>query len=306
MCYSFLHECRDNFSFYLQGQVSLTMIQTENIIKSFGKKIILSGINIHVQARELVACLGPNGAGKTTTVRILSGQARADGGSIRLAGRDFTRQPLEAKALCGVVSQHLNLDAELSVRESLDIHGRLFGMDAASRKRESCRLLGIVEMEHKVDALAKTLSGGEKRRIMLARALLHRPQILFLDEPTVGLDPFIRRKIWGLIKRIQQEGTTILLTTHYIEEAEFLADKVIFIDNGCIVAEGTPRALMDQIGQWALDVQHEGVLTTRYFEERSEAADASLREQGASMVRRVSLEDAFLKITGRKVSGGMQ
>lgn len=154
----------------------------------------------------------------------------ADGGSIRLAGRDFTRQPLEAKALCGVVSQHLNLDAELSVRESLDIHGRLFGMDAASRKRESCRLLGIVEMEHKVDALTKTLSGGEKRRIMLARALLHRPQILFLDEPTVGLDPFIRRKIWGLIKRIQQEGTTILLTTHYIEEAEFLADKVIFID----------------------------------------------------------------------------
>lgn len=141
---------------------------------------------------------------------------------------------------------------------------------------------------------------------MLARALLHRPQILFLDEPTVGLDPFIRRKIWGLIKRIQQEGTTILLTTHYIEEAEFLADKVIFIDQGCIVAEGTPRALMDQIGQWALDVQHEGALTTRYFEERSEAADASLREQGASMVRRVSLEDAFLKITGRKVSGGMQ
>lgn len=282
------------------------MIQTENITKSFGKKIILSGINLHAQARELVACLGPNGAGKTTTVRILSGQARADGGSIRLAGRDFTRQPLEAKALCGVVSQHLNLDAELSVRESLDIHGRLFGMDAASRKRESCRLLGIVEMEHKVDALTKTLSGGEKRRIMLARALLHRPQILFLDEPTVGLDPFIRRKIWGLIKRIQQEGTTILLTTHYIEEAEFLADKVIFIDQGCIVTEGTPRALMDQIGQWALDVQHEGALTTRYFEERSEAADASLREQGASMVRRVSLEDAFLKITGRKVSGGMQ
>ena len=167
-------------------------------------------------------------------------------------------------------------------------------------------MLETVEMTHKVDVLTKTLSGGEKRRIMLARALLHKPRILFLDEPTVGLDPLIRRKLWGLIKRIQQEGTTILLTTHYIEEAEFLADRVIFLDKGRIVAEGTPNALMNRIGQWALDVQCNGLLTTRYFNERDEAARETTQEQGTSTVRRVNLEDVFLSITGRKVSGSAQ
>lgn len=282
------------------------MIQTENITKSFGRTCVLSGINLHVRERELVAYLGPNGAGKTTTVRILSGQARADGGTVNLAGRDITRHPLEAKALCGVVSQHLNLDAELSVQENLDIHGRLFGMGASERKEGIANLLGIVEMEHKLDVLTKTLSGGEKRRIMLARALLHRPRILFLDEPTAGLDPIIRRKLWGLIKRIQQEGTTVLLTTHYIEEAEFLADHVVFLDKGRIVAEGTPHDLVNRIGQWALDVQHNGLLTTRYFSHRNEAAETATREHGSSTVRRVNLEDVFLNITGCKVSGSAQ
>ena len=269
------------------------MIQTEHITKSFGRTHILSGISLHVRDRELVAYLGPNGAGKTTTVRILSGQARADGGTVKLAGRNLTEHPLEAKALCGVVSQHLNLDAELSVRENLDIHGRLFGMNASERKEGITSLLETVEMAHKVDVLTKTLSGGEKRRIMLARALLHKPRILFLDEPTVGLDPLIRRKLWGLIKRIQQE-------------AEFLADRVIFLDKGRIVAEGTPNALMNRIGQWALDVQCNGLLTTRYFNERDEAARETTQEQGTSTVRRVNLEDVFLSITGRKVSGSAQ
>ncbi|MFQ8889199.1 MAG: ABC transporter ATP-binding protein [Bilophila wadsworthia] len=250
-----------------------------------------------------MAYLGPNGAGKTTTVRILSGQARADGGTVKLAGRNLTEHPLEAKALCGVVSQHLNLDAELSVRENLDIHGRLFGMNASERKEGITSLLETVEMVHKVDVLTKTLSGGEKRRIMLARALLHKPRILFLDEPTVGR-PLIPNS--GAIKRIQQEGTTILLTTHYIEEAEFLADRVIFLDKGRIVAEGTPNALMNRIGQWALDVQCNGLLTTRYFNERDEAARETTQEQGTSTVRRVNLEDVFLSITGRKVSGSAQ
>ena len=280
------------------------MIQTEHITKSFGRTHILSGISLHVRDRELVAYLGPNGAGKTTTVRILSGQARADGGTVKLAGRNLTEHPLEAKALCGVVSQHLNLDAELSVRENLDIHGRLFGMNASERKEGITSLLETVEMAHKVDVLTKTLSGGEKRRIMLARALLHKPRILFLDEPTVGLDPLIRRKLWGLIKRIQQEGTTILLTTHYIEEAEFLADRVIFLDKGRIVAEGTPNALMNRIGQWALDVQCNGLLTTRYFNERDEAARETTQEQGTSTVTPHTQTVCFVARLAASVSGG--
>ena len=259
------------------------MIQTEHITKSFGRTRILSGISLHVRDRELVAYLGPNGAGKTTTAkRILSGQARADGGTVKLAGRDLTEHPLEAKALCGVVSQHLNLDAELSVRENLDIHGRLFGMNASERKEGITSLLEVVEMEHKVDVLTKTLSGGEKRRIMLARALVHKPRILFLDEPTVGLDPLIRRKLWGLIKRIQQEGTTILLTTHYIEEAEFLCRSGYLSRQGAHrCRRHAARAHEPDVGQWALDVQRNGLLTTRYFSEsRRSRQRTATREQG--------------------------
>ena len=282
------------------------ILEIKDLSKNFKGLKAVDSVSFAVEEGGITGLIGSNGAGKTTTVRILSGQARADGGTVKLAGRNLTEHPLEAKALCGVVSQHLNLDAELSVRENLDIHGRLFGMNASERKEGSTSLLETVEMAHKVDVLTKTLSGGEKRRIMLARALLHKPRILFLDEPTVGLDPLIRRKLWGLIKRIQQEGTTILLTTHYIEEAEFLADRVIFLDKGRIVAEGTPNALMNRIGQWALDVQCNGLLTTRYFNERDEAARENTQEQGTSTVRRVNLEDVFLSITGRKVSGSAQ
>ena len=282
------------------------ILEIKDLSKNFKGLKAVDSVSFAVEEGGITGLIGSNGAGKTTTVRILSGQARADGGTVKLAGRNLTEHPLEAKALCGVVSQHLNLDAELSVRENLDIHGRLFGMNASERKEGITSLLETVEMAHKVDVLTKTLSGGEKRRIMLARALLHKPRILFLDEPTVGLDPLIRRKLWGLIKRIQQEGTTILLTTHYIEEAEFLADRVIFLDKGRIVAEGTPNALMNRIGQWALDVQCNGLLTTRYFNERDEAARETTQEQGTSTVRRVNLEDVFLSITGRKVSGSAQ
>ena len=282
------------------------ILEIKDLSKNFKGLKAVDSVSFAVEEGGITGLIGSNGAGKTTTVRILSGQARADGGTVKLAGRNLTEHPLEAKALCGVVSQHLNLDAEVSVRENLDIHGRLFGMNASERKEGITSLLETVEMAHKVDVLTKTLSGGEKRRIMLARALLHKPRILFLDEPTVGLDPLIRRKLWGLIKRIQQEGTTILLTTHYIEEAEFLADRVIFLDKGRIVAEGTPNALMNRIGQWALDVQCNGLLTTRYFNERDEAARETTQEQGTSTVRRVNLEDVFLSITGRKVSGSAQ
>ena len=219
------------------------MIQTEHITKSFGRTRILSGISLHVRDRELVAYLGPNGAGKTTTVRILSGQARADGGTVKLAGRNLTEHPLEAKALCGVVSQHLNLDAELSVRENLDIHGRLFGMNASERKEGITSLLETVEMAHKVDVLTKTLSGGEKRRIMLARALLHKPRILFLDEPTTGVDPVSRKEFWGMLRRLKEQGITIIASTPIIDEAR-QCDRIAFINEGEIKGIDTPDRIL--------------------------------------------------------------
>lgn len=271
--------------------------------KRFGGLEALAEVSFEVGKGQLVAYLGPNGAGKSTTIKILTGQARADGGEIRLGGVDLKRDPVRAKSLCGVVSQHLNLDGDLSVRENLDVHGRLFGMPGNARREGIERMLDYVEMTEKADAQAKKLSGGQKRRVMIARALLHQPSILFLDEPTVGLDPAIRRRLWGLIKRIQQDGASILLTTHYIEEAEFLAEQVIFLDRGKIVAQGTPQELTSVLGEWALDRPSNGSIETLFFPSREEATGAAAQHSGPVTVRRVNLEDAFLRMTGNKLQG---
>ncbi len=279
------------------------MIAINGLRKRYGASEALRGVDLRVEAGEMVAYLGPNGAGKTTTIRILTGQTRPDAGTVLLGGVDLAARPVQAKSRCGVVSQHLNLDGDLSLRENLDVHARLFGMDAAARREGVARVLDYVEMGDKAEAIAKTLSGGQKRRAMIARALLHGPSILLLDEPTVGLDPAIRRRIWGLIKRIQGDGATILLTTHYIEEAEFLADRVVFLDQGAVVAEGTPAELTGRLGEWALDCPSNGEIVSEYFPSREAAATAAAALPGPVSVRRVNLEDAFLRMTGRNMAG---
>jgi ABC-2 type transport system ATP-binding protein len=278
------------------------MIRIENLQKTYGKTHALNGIDLHVPAGELFAYLGPNGAGKTTTIRILSGLTRLTRGTAFLNGHDIQRRSMAAKRQCGLVPQHLNLDSELTVGENLEIHGRLFGMPASDRKARIAELLGYVELGDRIDSLIKHLSGGLKRRVMIARALLHRPRILFLDEPTVGLDAGIRRRIWALIKKIQQDGTTIFLTTHYIEEAEFLADRVAFLDNGRIAAVETPAALMGGVGQWAIDWMSGTGMETAYFPDRQAAQASSAMGNGGFTLRRVNLEDAFLSLTGKKVA----
>ncbi len=206
-----------------------------------------------------------------------------------------------AKRACGVVSQQPNLDSELTVAENLDLHGRLFGLSRGERKRRGAELLAYVGLEERRDSLAGRLSGGLKRRLMIARALVHAPRILFLDEPTVGLDPAIRRRIWALIKRICADGATVFLTTHYIEEAEFLADRVAFLDRGRLVALDTPRALMARQGAWAVDTLAGGELRTRYFATTEEAKRELAGHQEGFNLRRVNLEDCFLALTGRKI-----
>lgn len=277
------------------------MIEISKLEKSFGKTRALDGIDLEVENGELFAFLGPNGAGKTTTIRILTGLTRPGGGTAMLNGHDIGKSPISAKQQCGMVAQHINLDSELTVYENLDIHGRLFGMDARKRKSRIRELMAYIEMEDRMDSLGKQLSGGMKRRVMIARALMHKPAILFLDEPTVGLDAAIRRRIWALIKKVQKDGATIFLTTHYIEEAEFLADRVAFIDQGRIVAMDSPKVFMEKMGKWAVDQLHSEGMETRYFFTREEAdAYARNRETGFTL-RRVNLEDAFLTLTGKKV-----
>jgi ABC-2 type transport system ATP-binding protein len=278
------------------------MIEIRNLQKTYGKIQALAGIHLHVPEGELFAFLGPNVAGKTTTIRILTGLTKLTDGTASLNGHDIQSQPMAAKSQCGLVPQHINLDSELTIRENLDIHGRLFGMSASSRRERIRDLLRYVELTDRTDNLVSHLSGGLKRRVMIARALLHSPRILFLDEPTVGLDAAIRRRIWALIKKIQKDGTTIFLTTHYIEEAEFLAERVAFLDEGRIVAVDKPDHLTQELGAWAVDQLTDKGMHTQYFQDREAAREAMAGQDAGFTLRRVSLEDAFLARTGKKVT----
>ena len=277
------------------------MIRIEKLEKNYGNIKALDGIDLYVPAGELFAFLGPNGAGKTTTIRILTGLTRLSSGRAALNGHDIESEPLAAKRQCGLVPQHINMDSELTVLENLDIHGRLFGMKPAARKQKIKELLTYVELEDRMDSLVNQLSGGLKRRLMIARALMHEPRILFLDEPTVGLDANIRRRIWGLIKKVQQDGATIFLTTHYIEEAEFLAGRVAFLDLGRIVALDRPETLVNRMGAWAIDQLNAEGMRTRCFQSREEAREFTAGQETGFTLRRVNLEDAFLSLTGKKV-----
>lgn len=277
------------------------MIEVKDLTKQFGDRTALAGVSFTVGPGTIFGYLGPNGAGKTTTIRILTGLTRLDKGTVLLNGYDIGKDPLKCKAQFGLVPQHTNLDAELTVEENLLIHGLLHHMPKPDIARRTEELLDYIEMNDRRKVLVKTLSGGMKRRLLIGRALLHAPGILFLDEPTVGLDPAIRRRIWGLVRKIQSSGTTIFLTTHYIEEAEFLADRVAFLDTGRIVAEDSPAALMAGIGEWAVDFLDDNRLQTAYFRSRDEAREYVVSRMDGLTVRRVNLEDAFISLTGRKI-----
>lgn len=277
------------------------MIKIEGLTKHFKSLQALRGIDLHVREGELFAYLGPNGSGKTTTIRILTGLSSATSGDAYLHGFHIEKDTLQAKRQCGLVPQSINLDHELTVYENLDIHGKLFQMPRSERRRRIQQMLEYVDIVERADSPVKQLSGGLKRRVMIARALMHSPRILFLDEPTVGLDPTIRRKIWSLVKKIQQGGATIFLTTHYIEEAEFLADRVAFLDEGRIIALDTPQHLMARLGVWAVDKIVEGEMETSYYGDREEARARIHGQDGSFSLRRVNLEDVFIAFTGKKV-----
>ena len=224
-------------------------IETSGLTKVYPGDIrAVDGLDLLVARGEIFGLLGPNGAGKTTTAGMLTTRVVPTAGAAFVGGVDVVRRPAEAKRLIGVVPQTNTLDRSLSVWENLYFHGRFFGMDARSAKAESTRLLAQFRLAERADAPVMALSGGMAQRLMVARAVMHRPSVLFLDEPTAGLDPQSRIALWEILGDLHVEGQTILLTTHYMEEADQLCDRVAIIDQGRIVALDTPAGLKRSVG----------------------------------------------------------
>ena len=235
-------------------------IETTGLVKRYGDSVTaIDGVSLSVPANSIYALLGPNGAGKTTTVSILTTLIEPTEGSARVAGFDIVRQASEIRRRIGVTFQEMVLDVDLTGRQALDYHGKLYRLGAKQRQGKIAELLNLVELEEAANRKINTYSGGMKRRLELARGLMTSPEVLFLDEPTTGLDPQNRANIWDYIKNLkEQSGLTLLLTTHYMDEAEVLADKVSIIDQGRIVVEGTPRELVDQMGADTILVTGQG------------------------------------------------
>jgi ABC-2 type transport system ATP-binding protein len=254
-----------------------------------------------VRKGEVFGLLGPNGAGKTTTIRMLTTLSFPSSGGARVAGYDVVADPLRVKKAIGVVPQMLNLDIDLTAAENLEYHGRLHRMDREDRETRTEELLKFVGLWEKRDTPVEHLSGGMRRRLLIARGLMHRPRIVFMDEPTVGLDPQARRMIWGLIEELKRGGITILLTTHYIEEADALCDRVAIMRRGDIIALDNPSVLKTGVGRYVLECLGRYDVPGQFFQSRAEAIDAG-RDLGCNIVvRDVTLEDVFIKMTGERI-----
>src|SRR4051795_2199800 len=227
-------------------------VRVAGVTKHFGATVALAGVDLKVAEGTVFALLGPNGAGKTTLVRVLATLLAPDSGHAEVFGHDVVREAPVVRELLGLTGQFAAVDEILSGRENLQMFGRLFDLSPAQARRRATELLERFDLADAGDRPARTYSGGMRRRLDLASSLLTRPRILFLDEPTTGLDPRSRNEIWGIVRELVRDGTTLLLTTQYLEEADQLADRIAVIDHGRVIAQGTPLELKDQSGKAAI------------------------------------------------------
>ncbi len=292
----------------------------ENVYKFYNKVPVVNDLSFQIEAGEIFALLGPNGAGKSTTIRMLTTLTKPSQGRIEVNGYDVVSQPMLAKQSIGVVLQQVSVDNDLTVWENMELHGRLHHISNPQRQQLINQWLEYVELTEKRHDLVKTLSGGMKRRLQIARALLHQPQMLFLDEPTVGLDPQTRRRLWEIIRDLNKQGMTMLLTTHYMDEVEFLCDafgcvkpgRIGIMDGGQLISLGTLKQLRSTHGEGLVmkqlglsEVGSDSALTWEYlFFPSLEQANIYLNEQPdktGMMVRPSNLEDIFVELTGRQL-----
>ena len=300
------------------------LVIARDLTKSFGELVAVDGIDFEVRAGEAFGFLGPNGAGKSSTMKMIGAVSPPTSGELEVLGMDPARQGPEIRARLGVVPQEDNLDLELSVYENLLIYGRYFGLSRQVIDERVDELLAFAQLEERRNHRVEPLSGGMKRRLTIARGLINQPDLLLLDEPTTGLDPQARHLLWDRLYRLKQQGVTLIITTHYMDEAEQLCDRLVIMDKGEIVAEGSPAQLIDQHSRrevlelrfpvGAQDGQAERLegiaarieeLPDRillYTDDADETADAvhgAGVEPESTVSRRSTLEDVFLRLTGR-------
>ena len=275
------------------------MIETADLSKHYKQIEALEGLTLTVGEGEIFGLLGPNGAGKTTAIKILTTLARPTRGWAQIQGFDVVRQPLQVKRRVAVCPQELNLDKDLTAFENLLIYGKLY--QVADLRTRIWELLEQGELTHRAHNFVKEFSGGMQRRLLILRALMSRPRVLFLDEPIVGLDPQVRRQLWDLIAQLKGEGITIMLTTHYIEEAEILCDRVGILNRGRLIALDTPGALTAQIGGYVLESLQEGHRRYQIVPDQEEAYLRAREEAHGVVIRKVNLEDVFIQLTGQRL-----
>ncbi|HST56714.1 MAG TPA: ABC transporter ATP-binding protein [Solirubrobacteraceae bacterium] len=292
-------------------------ISLEGVVKRYDTITAVDGLDLDVPTGVCFGLLGPNGAGKSTTMRMLTAQTLADAGEISVLGYTLPRESKQARMEMGVVPQLDNLDTELTARQILGVFARLYRVARGERAGAIDRALDLANLRNRADTKVMELSGGMRRRLLVARALIHQPRLVLLDEPTVGLDPQIRQELWSLIDRLRNEGVTLLMSTHYIEEAERLADTVAIMSAGKIIAQGTPAELVRaHAGEQVIEVYgpaEELAALSRRAEERgwssrrSGAAVAIMRAESLDgdapqgVARPANLEDAFVALTGDEI-----
>jgi lipooligosaccharide transport system ATP-binding protein len=307
-----------------------TLIRARGLTKRFGEFTAVDGIDFDLRRGEAFGFLGPNGAGKSSTMRMIGCVSPPSGGELTILGLDPVKDGPAIRGRIGVVPQEDTLDTELTVRENLLIYGRYFGLPRPVIAERTARLLEFVQLAERADDHVEPLSGGMKRRLTIARSLINEPEVLILDEPTTGLDPQARHVVWDRLFRLKQQGVTLILTTHYMDEAEQLCDRLVVMDRGKIAAEGSPRELIEtystpevlelrfQVSEHDLaaekmaDAPYERmeVLADRIllYVADGDTALAAVRELGlaplTSLVRRSTLEDVFLRLTGRRLEDG--
>ncbi|MGQ9512912.1 ABC transporter ATP-binding protein [Thermodesulfitimonas sp.] len=279
-------------------------LAVRGVVKRYGPVTAVNGVTFSVRRGEIFGLLGPNGAGKTTLIRMLTTLARPTAGELFVAGVNVAEDPVTVKRLIGVVPQVNNLERELTGRENLVLHALLHRLPRKLREKRIQDLLAYMGLAHRANDRVQNYSGGMARRLLIARALLHEPPLLFLDEPTIGLDPQTRRRIWDLIQLLNRDGVTVFLTTHYIEEAEALCHRVGIIDRGKLIALGAPRELMAQLGAFCVEFFDREGTRRVFFPTRQEAKVYAGTLTGDVTVRRTNLEDVFVELTGREIAEG--